>query len=208
MSRYGCVVRLLALVLLLVLAGGVLLAQGLGTVVGTVTDPSGGLLVAATVKITDEGTAAVRETATNAQGYYVFTTLRPSTYSVSVEVPGFSTSVRKGIVLQADQTATVNFEMALQRVSESITVEAPPPQVDTSTSTLSEVVDRRRIVDLPLNGRNAASLMLVTAGTVLGPPGADEGNTKTFPVAQTISANGSRENQTSLRLDGANNNDI
>jgi hypothetical protein len=68
------------------------------------------------------------------------------------------------------------------------------------------VVDRRRIVELPLNGRNAASLALITAGTVLAPASADEGSTKTFAV--TISANGSRQNQAAFRLDGANNSHI
>jgi Carboxypeptidase regulatory-like domain len=161
---------------------GAMYAQGLGTIVGPVTDPSGSLIPNATVRVPDEGTSQSRETKSNAQGYYVCTTLRPATYTVSVETPGFATSVRKGIILQADQTATVDVALGLQRASEPVTVEAPPPQVDTSTSTMSEVVDRRRI--------------------------ADEGNTKTFPVAVTVCANGSRQNQTSYRLDGANNNDI
>jgi hypothetical protein len=81
-------------------------------------------------------------------------------------------------------------------------------QVDTSTATLSQVVDRRRTVELPLSGRNAASLALITACTVLAPASADEGSTKTFPVAVAISANGSRQNQAAFRLDGANNNHI
>jgi hypothetical protein len=206
--RYRLVTRLFAFSLFFASSGVLLHAQGLGTVTGTVADPSGGLVAAAAVRITDEGTSAVRDTTTNTQGYYIFTTLRPATYTLSVSARGFATSIRKGVVLQADQTVTVNAELTIQRASETVTVEAPPPQVDTSTSTLSEVVDQRRIIELPLNGRNAASLMLITAGTVLGPPGADEGNTKTFPVAQTISANGSRQNQTSFRLDGAMNNDI
>ena len=185
-----------------------LYAQGLGTIVGTVTDPSGALVPGATVRITDEGTSLNRETTTNSQGYYVFPSIRPSNYTVVVEASGFAAITRKGVVLQADQSETVNFDMSVQQANQAITVEAPAQQVDTSTATLSEVVDRRRIIELPLNGRNAASLALITAGTVLAPASADEGSTKTFPVAVTISSNGSRQNQASFRLDGANNNDI
>jgi hypothetical protein len=88
---------------------------------------------------------------------------------VAVEAAGFAPVTRKGIVLQADQTQTVNFAISVQQANQEVTVEAPVAQVDTSTSTMSEVVDRRRIIELPLNGRNAASLALITAGTVLAP---------------------------------------
>ena len=116
---------------------------------GTITDPSGALVPGATVRVTDEGTSQSRETATNAQGYYVFPSLRPSNYSVTVEASGFAVSTRKNVVLQADQAETVNFAMAMEAANQAITVEAPVQQVDTSTATLSEVVDRRRIVDFP-----------------------------------------------------------
>ncbi len=201
--------RAAALFSLLAISTGALCAQGLGTIVGTVTDPSGAVVPSATVKLTDEATSQVREASSNAGGYYVFPSLPPATYTVSVQATGFSPALRKSVELQADQSATVNMTLAVQQANQTVTIEAAPPQVDTTTSTLSEVVDTRRIVDLPLNGRNAASLALITAGTVLGPAsGVDQGNTKTFPVAVTLSANGSRQNQTSYRLDGANNNDI
>ncbi len=128
---------------------------------------------------------------------------------MAVEAAGFGSFLRKDIILQADQSATVNVTLPIQQSTQTVTIEGAPPQVNTTTATLSEVVDQRRIVELPLNGRNAASLALITARTVLGPGSdADQGSSKTFPVAVTISANGSRQNQTSFRLDGANNNDI
>ena len=201
--------RCAAAVLLLFAAGCTLQAQGLGTIVGTVTDPSGAAVPSASVKITDQGTSQTREITTNAQGYYVLPSLRPSTYTVAVGASGFADSVRKDVVLQADASVTVNITLSVQQSTQAITIEASALQVNTTTSTLSEVVDTHRIVDLPLNGRNAASLALITAGTVLAPAsGADQGSTKTFPVAVTLSANGSRQNQTGYRLDGANNNDI
>jgi outer membrane receptor protein involved in Fe transport len=185
-------------------------AQGLSTIVGTVTDPSGGVIPNARVRIVDEGTSQARVTATDARGYYVLPSLKPSTYLLTVETPGFSVYSRKGIPLQADETVTVNVSLTLAQTGETVTVESGAPLVTTATSTLSEVVDTHRIVDLPLDGRNAASLALITAGTLLAPnaDGADQGNTKTFPTAVLVSSNGSKQNQTSYRLDGANNTDI
>jgi len=196
--------------LALFLAPGLVLAQGLGTIVGTVTDPSGGVVPNAKVTIVNEGTSAARDTVTDAQGYYVFPSLRPSTYALKVEVAGFATFSRAGITLQADESVTVNVPLGLAQTGQEVTVEANQSLVNTTTSTLSEVVDTRRIVDLPLDGRNAASLALVTAGTLLAPNanGADQGNTKTFPGAVLVNSNGARSNQTSYRLDGANNTDI
>src|SRR5438105_15884661 len=87
---------------------GTFYGQGLGTVVGTVTDQSGGLVPSATVKITEEGTSLARSATTDAQGYYVIPSLRPGAYTLNVDVQGFSPYSRKGIVLQADQSLTVN----------------------------------------------------------------------------------------------------
>jgi outer membrane receptor protein involved in Fe transport len=200
--------RSTAFVFLLAATCGSTFAQGLGSVVGTVTDPSGASIASVRLTITDQGTAQTRQTTTNEQGYYVFPSLAPSKYSLKAEVSGFAPYVQNGIVLEADQAATVDIGLSLSKSGQTITVEAQAVQVNTSTAALSEVVDTRRVVDLPLNGRNAASLALITAGTVLAPASADEGNTKTFPSDVTISANGTRQNQTSFRLDGAMNNDI
>lgn len=199
--------RKTALLAVLLVAGGAT-AFCQSSIVGTVTDPSGSLVPSAVVHVTNEGTSQTRNAVANGQGYYVVPSLAPSTYTLKVEAPGFSPYTRTGIVLQADQTATNNVTVSLRSVVESVTVTGAEPQVNTTTSTLSEVVDQRRVIDLPLNGRNAANLTLITAGTVLGPSGADEGNSKTFPGAVTISSNGARQNQNSFRLDGATNNDI
>ena len=202
--------RVAAVALLLFSACAALRAQGLGTIVGTVTDPSGSVVPNAKVKIVEEGTSASREITTDAQGYFVFPSLKPSAYVMTVDVPGFATFTRRGITLQADESATANVSLSIATAGQTVTVEATNLQVNTTTSTLSEVVDGRRIVDLPLDGRNAASLALITAGTLLAPnaDGADQGNTKTFPGAVLVNSNGARQNQTSYRLDGANNTDI
>ena len=183
--------------------------QGFGTIVGTVTDPSGGVIVGASVTVTDPTTGVRRSEATNDQGYFVVPSLRPSTYDVSISATGFGPSTQSGVRLLADQTATLNLTLAIGGANQTVSVTAEPPQINTSNSTLSEVVEQRRVVDLPLNGRNAASLLLVVAGAIPAPANdVDQGNTKTFPSVITVSTNGVRQNQVSFRLDGANNNDI
>jgi Carboxypeptidase regulatory-like domain/TonB dependent receptor len=191
------------------LFSGIAFSQGFGTIVGTVTDSTGAVVPSAKVKATDDATSASRETATNDQGYFVIPSLRPSTYTLAIDAPGFAASVRKRIVLQADESVTVNQIVSVQQATQTVDVAADASQVNTTTSTVSEVVDQRRVVDLPLNGRNAASLLLVVAGATPAPGSdVDQGNTKTFPAAVTVSTNGSRQNQVSFRLDGANNNDL
>ncbi|HEY3444374.1 MAG TPA: carboxypeptidase regulatory-like domain-containing protein [Paludibaculum sp.] len=191
------------------LVSGIAYGQGFGTIVGTVTDATGAVVPAAKIRITDERTAASRETSTNEQGYYVLPSLRPSTYTIVFEGAGFSPATRKGVELQADQNRTVDQMISVQQGVEKIEVSASALQVDTTTATSNAVVDQRRVVDLPLNGRNAASLLLVVAGAIPAPANdVDQGNTKTFPAVVTVSTNGSRQNQVSFRLDGSYNNDI
>jgi hypothetical protein len=183
--------------------------QGLGTIVGTVTDSSGGVIPSATVKVIQTGTGLERSVATNGQGYFVVPSLPPSQYELQVTAPGFQIYFQKNITLQADQSLTINASLKIGAAAETITITSEPPQVDTTTGTLSQVVDEQRMVDMPLNGRNAASLTLLVAGTVTTPAnGVDQGNTKTFPTGVTISTNGARQSQISYNLDGGNNADI
>src|SRR6266581_4149611 len=180
-------------------------AQGLGSLDGRVSDPSGAAVASAKVIATQQGTTYSRTAVTDAEGLYVIPSLEPSTYNLTVEAAGFSTSKENGINLLADQTLTVNFGLKLGMTTEVVMVSGNALQVDTSTSTLKQVIEQQRLVELPLNGRNAAQLTLLVPGTVNSPGGgADQGSTKTFPGAVTISANGSRQNQISYQLDGGN----
>ena len=179
-------------------------AQGLGDIVGTVSDPSGALLAGAKITAVEIGTGLARTTTADTQGYYVITALKPSRYTVTIESAGFRTE-KQEITLLADQSLTVNGHLQLGTPTEVVEVTGSSVQVDTSTSTLKNVVEQTRITELPLNGRNAATLTLTTAGSVQGPSGgADQGTTKTFPGAVTLNVNGARQNQISYQLDGGN----
>jgi Carboxypeptidase regulatory-like domain len=179
--------------------------QGMGSIVGRVTDPTGSVVSGAQVTATQGGTGFTRTTQTDADGLYVLPSLHPATYDVTVEAKGFSISKQKDVVLLADQTLTLNVALALGSTTQTVTVSTMEVSVDTSTSTLSQVIEQQRISELPLNGRNAAQLTLLVAGAVNSPNGgADQGATKTFPSAVTYSANGSRQNAISYQLDGGN----
>lgn len=206
--RFGSL-KLSPKVLSFFLFTGICFGQGFGTIVGTVTDPSGAVVNDVSVQITDPATGVSRQEKTNSQGYYVLPSLKPASYNLAFSAPGFSLTTQMGVILLADQTATVNVSLKIGQAAETVEVTGETPQVNTTTATMSEVVDQRKVVELPLNGRNAASLLLVVAGATPAPSsGVDQGNTKTFPTVITVSTNGSRQNQVSFRLDGANNNDL
>lgn len=180
--------------------------QGQGRITGTVSDITGAAVPNATVTVTRNDTNEVRTATSDSAGAYVFPSLAPARYTVSATAPGFAKYVESDAVLQADQALTVNIALRTGSASDTITVTAAPPQVDTTTGTLSQVIEQRNVNDLPLNGRNAASLTTLVAGVVVAPnANADQGATKTFPVVVTISANGTLANQTDYLLDGANN---
>jgi len=183
--------------------------QGFGSISGTVSDPSGAAIAGSNVTIVETGTGQSRTVITGTDGYYILNSVRPSTYNISVDQSGFKKFSQSGVILQANQSLTLNIALVVGSTSESVTVNAQSIQIDTTTPTLKEVVDPTRMVEIPLNGRNAASLTTLVAGAVISPSNnADQGNAKTFPAAVTVSINGTRENQTGYYLDGVPNLDI
>jgi hypothetical protein len=194
------------LVLFIACSSAILYSQGYGTIRGTVSDPSGAVVPSAIVTATETKTGRDTTVISGKDGTFVFPTLGPSNYSLLVSADGFEHYAQRGIILQADQALTVNVSLHVGSASSTVSVSADAPQVDTTTGTLSEVVDESRVVDLPLNGRNAASLVTLVAGVVVAPSnGMDQGVTKTFPVAVNFTANGSHVDQSDYLLNGGNN---
>jgi hypothetical protein len=181
-------------------------AQGYGRISGMVTDASGAAISGAHVTATQTSTGLNAATTTAGDGTYVFPSMRPAQYDITVSGSGFGNYEQRGITVQADAAVTVNVVLKVGQQSESVTVNADASQVDTTTATLSQVVPQDLINDLPLNGRNAASLTTLVSGVVVAPNAqADQGLTKTFPVVVAVTANGSRVGQTNYMLDGGNN---
>jgi len=180
-------------------------AQQAGQIVGIVTDSSGGVLPGAIVKATETGTGFVRTVLTGSDGQYVLADLRPTEYTIRAEQPGFQTFQRSGLELLANQSLTLNVQLEVGSVTETVNVTGAAVQVNTSTSTLSEVVDQSRIVELPLNGRDAAKLAALVAGTVVISVSTESG--KSIPGGLQLAANGSHTAQVAYKLDGATNTD-
>jgi len=173
-----------------------------GSIVGTVTDPSGAVVAGATITITNIGTNIAVKTTTDAAGDYVATPLEVGKYSVTIEATGFKRSVRPDIQVNVQDRVRVDARLAVGEASEIVKVEAEAPVLETDTSYLGEVVESQRIVDLPLNGRFFTRLAVLTAGTAPSPAGARDENTGGF------SANGVRPYQNNYILDGVDNNSL
>jgi hypothetical protein len=187
-------------------------ADPTGTIAGTVLDPSGAVVPGAKITATAPATGLTRATTSAADGWYVFPLLPVGLYAVSVEAHGFRRSEQKGILVQADQSSTVPINLELGLTTETVSVEANAGLVETRTGTLSKVVTEQSIIELPLNGRNAASLVLLAPGTADLTAGNARGSgdtqqTATYPGAQSISSNGARADDINYNLDGGSNQD-
>src|SRR6476619_973345 len=126
----------LSAVPLLLILSALAQAQGLGKILGTVSDPSGGVVVSAKVTATDVAHGFTRTATTDSEGTYILDALRPSEYDVNVEAAGFPPITQKGVTVLADQTLTVNLKVQVGSLTEVVTVVDSSAQVDVSTATL------------------------------------------------------------------------
>jgi len=137
----------------------------MGKVVGSVVDPTGAPISGANVTIVNEATNETRTGTSDQYGNYIFPILPVGTYTLKVSAPGFQGFQQKGIVLDVDQNVTVNAHMAVGSNTEVVQVSASEGQtVDLVDATISQVVDQRRVVDLPLNGRDTLQLQYIMPG--------------------------------------------
>ena len=185
-------------------------ADPTGTITGSVTDPSGGAVANAKISVTSLTTGLARNTLTAADGGFVFPLMPVGPYSVAVEAPGFRRFEQRGVDVRADSSVNVPVALQIGSVSDTVTVEAAAEMVETRSGTLSSVVGQQRIVELPLNGRNAAALVTLAPGTTdLNTNNArGSGDTQqgvTYPGAQSISSNGARADGVNYQLDGGSN---
>ena len=158
--------RLFSGVLLLMIAGQLPAQVTTGTIVGVVTDPSGAVVPNVNVTVVHQGTKDTRRTATNERGEFNVPFVRTGEYAISAESQGFRTQTQTGIVVQVDQTVKVSFNMQVGAIAEQVEVTSSAPLIDTSTSSLGQVIGNKKILDLPLNGRNAFALGLMAGNTI------------------------------------------
>jgi hypothetical protein len=170
-----------------------------GSISGLVTDPTGALLTDATITITDIAKNTNFKTHTNEAGFFLIGQLAPSTYRVTAEKPGFRKYVLDAVPLSTQQKVSADIAMELGSVSENVQVTAQAQLVESTTSTLGAVVENKRIVDLPLNGRNILNLSALVPGVFLVRQ--MTGIADTFTANRFI-VNGGQESTSDMLLDG------
>ncbi len=170
-----------------------------GAIVGTVRDSSGAVIPNAAVTVTNKDTGVSVSTRTNADGTYQVLALLPGTYTASASASGFSKQVQSAIVIHVQSRMAVNFTLSVGSVRQEVVVTTPPELLQTETAAVGQVIDRRQIVDLPLNGRRYADLALLE-------PGVQKYYNAANPAPDRFSSNGNLELQNDFLLNGIDNN--
>ena len=137
-----------------------------GTLIGRVADPSGSLVPGVEVRVTNVATGVTASAKTNEAGNFSIPFLPPATYTVTAELTGFKRFTRQGIQIRVSETVELNISMELGEISETVVVSADSPLLDTAGSSLGQVIDERRVLELPLFAGNAMELTLLTAGVI------------------------------------------
>jgi hypothetical protein len=177
---------------------------------GVVTDPSGATIAAAQIKATQSETGQARTTLSNTDGSYVLPNLPVGPYSLEVSSPAFGSYVQSGIILQVGNNVQVNITLQLGAVSQRLQVSANAAMVETQDTSISEVVDQRRIIDLPLNGRQATDLIVLTGGAAVPPNAtrvAEGASGHDYISTAGVAVSGGQVNGNNYLLDGGDHND-
>ena len=195
---------LLLVAVVLLLASGVAWAQATAELAGRVTDESSAVLPGVTVTATQTDTGFTRTAVTDGSGAWIMSNLPTGPYRLEVSLQGFRTYAQTGIVLRVGATPTINTQLAVGNLEETVSVEAAAPIVDVRSAGISEVVEQERIVELPLQGRQVTDLIVLAGGaTEMGRP-----NTKGFQGGVSISVAGGTLSGIAYVLDGAMHNDV
>lgn len=166
----GCLLLVLSLSMMHHATQPAYAQAGQAELTGTITDEAGERVAGATVRLTEVGTNDLSETTTGDDGVYVATNLRPGLYTLTVEAQGFRRFVREGVTLTVGERITVDATLSIGNVEEVVTVSSDASLLRTETGSLGQVIPNRRIVDLPLNGRNFFSLIALVPGVAAPPP--------------------------------------
>jgi len=202
--RVNCLIAALALA-----AAPALFSQAQsGTIVGAVTDQAGAVIPAAKITLVNEGTQFTRVATTNASGQYVAYSVPTGAYTVTVEQAGFQKLVRSGIRLTAADTLTVDLQLRVGSLQETIEVTAETPLLQSQTAAVSALVTNQQIVEMPLNGRTFTALLKLSPGAQTG----SSGNLTNSPYAMrgdvNVSVNGSSAQNNSYLIDGMVNRNL
>ncbi|MGH9664625.1 MAG: TonB-dependent receptor domain-containing protein, partial [Bryobacteraceae bacterium] len=197
-SRRPAPVRLVAaLFVCYVLSLPALLAQQ-ATIRGVVTDSTSSVVPQAAVTVANIATGVAQKVETNTSGVYEVPFLTPGTYRITASKSGFAPATRDNLKLDVQQTARVDFTLAVGQVKQTVEVSAAGALIDSQTSVVGQVIANKNIVELPLNGRNYLGLARLTAGVAPARGSREDGQ-------GAFSAVGQHGSQTNISLDGIDN---
>ena len=186
--------RLLAAFLLLASLGWS--QYGTGTILGTVTDPSGAIVAGAQVTAKNLDTDESRSFTTDETGNYQFNSLPPGSYSITASAAAFKTGVVSKVVLRVNTQTRADFAMQIGATSDTVKVTASAPLLQTNTAALGTAIDNRTVLELPLNSRNFFDLVALTPGAL------KTAGTSSVMDQRSIEVGGIRNTSTNAMLDG------
>jgi outer membrane receptor protein involved in Fe transport len=188
---------------------GIASGQTFGEITGQVRDQTGASVAGAGVTAINIATNASRSSVTNEAGIYSFPSMPPGTYNVRVEKAGFKIASANNIALQVQQSARLDFDLQVGQVTETIEVVATAALLSSENATVGTVIENKRIVDLPLNGRNYLQLVALAPNVSYGFPSAGQAGSRQGGVRadMSISVAGQRANYNRYTLDGVENTD-
>src|SRR6266508_3483486 len=203
-SRWSlCLFALLALV-----PARLALAQSTATLSGTVTDAQGGVMPGAQILVVNEGTGAERNTVSDSSGEYRVPALPPGDYRLEVRLSGFQTSLVKAIRLEVAQTRVQNVRLAVGGLAEEVSVVGEAPVVESTTTSVGQVINQRTVQEIPLNGRHFVDLGLLIPGSVVP----QQNGFLTAPLrgqgSFAFNTAGNREDTVNFMINGVNLNDM
>src|SRR5689334_14912098 len=164
-------------------------------ITGLISDPSGTAVPAARVSVQNTATGITAQTLTNEQGYYTVSHLNPGDYDLNVVKQGFKSASRPGIKLDVAQIARVDLALVIGEVQDTVTVTAEAPILSSESAVVGQVIGTKKILDLPLNGRDFTQLTTLV-------PGAISRGTNSSMQAPAVSVNGSRNSKTVFMING------
>ena len=138
--------------------------QDVGFVLGTITDPSAGVVVGAKVHIVNESTGIAQDLVTNESGFYQSQPLQPGSYTVTVMMNGYASASERSLVVDAASHVTANVKLEVGSVTTTVNIESTPPALDTVDAQIGNTVDTRAVQELPVNGRSVLALATLSPG--------------------------------------------
>jgi len=176
------------------------------TITGTVRDAQGAIVPGVTVTVLNVDTNVTTEAVANESGVFTVQKIQPGRVRVSAALPGFKTFVREGITLRTAEVVTINVQLVVGTLEETVTVSASASAIESNESTVAQTIENKRISELPLNGRQVYMLMQLTAGTLFtqttfGATGFS--GTRAWDVNGSLSVHGSRTGNNEFLLEGA-----